>query len=104
MNAFIDEHRSAHGVEPICRALQIAPSGYWLHAARKVWRALSREGVAVARCTVERLMRRRGLRGVIRGKVVRTTVSNPAAPCPLDLVNRQFKAERPNPLWVSDFT
>ena len=139
MNAFIDEHRSAHGVEPICRALQIAPSGYWLHAARrsqprlsaprsgrddvlseriervydanlqvygarKVWRALSREGVAVARCTVERLMRRRGLRGVIRGKVVRTTVSNPAAPCPLDLVNRQFKAERPNELWVSDFT
>jgi putative transposase len=139
MNAFIDEHRSAHGVEPICRALQIAPSGYWLHAARraqprlrparsvrddaladniervwnnnlqvygarKVWRQLGREGIAVARCTVERLMGRRGLRGVIRGKVVRTTVSNPATPCPLDLVKRRFKADRPNQLWVSDFT
>jgi transposase InsO family protein len=58
----------------------------------------------VARCTVERLMRRLGLRGVMRGKVVRTTISDAKAPCPLDRVNRQFRAERPNQLWVSDFT
>ena len=58
----------------------------------------------VARCTVERLMRRLGLRGVMRGKVVRTTVSDRKAACPLDRVNRQFKADRPNQLWVSDFT
>jgi putative transposase len=75
-----------------------------IYGADKVWRQLQREGVAVARCTVERLMRRQGLRGVTRGKVVRTTVSNPAVPCPLDRVNRQFRAERPNQLWVSDFT
>lgn len=60
--------------------------------------------MAVARCTVERLMRRRGLRGVIRGKVLRTTISNAATPFPADKVNRQFKAERPNQLWVSDFS
>ena len=58
----------------------------------------------VARCTVERLMRQMGLRGVVRGKPVRTTVSDPARPCPLDQVNRQFRAERPDALWVSDFT
>ena len=65
---------------------------------------MNREGVEVARCTVERLMRRLGLRGVRRDKVVRTTVSDNKAPCPLDKVNRQFQAERPNQLWVSDFT
>lgn len=136
---FIDEHRDVHGVEPICKVLQIAPSGYRRHAALgrepqrrcarvqrdellapqiervwranlqvygadKVWRQLAREGTVVARCTVERLMRRHGLRGVMRGKVVRTTISDSKAPCPLDRVNRQFKAERPNQLWVSDFT
>jgi transposase InsO family protein len=69
-----------------------------------VWRQLLREGVVVARCTVERLMRQMGLRGVVRGKKVRTTISNPATPCPLDRVNRQLRAERPNALWVSDFT
>ena len=58
----------------------------------------------MARCTVEGLMRRLGLRGVMRGKVVRTTISDNKAPCPLDRVNRQFKADRPNQLWVSDFT
>ena len=139
MRAFVDQHRDAHGVEPICRVLQIAPSSYRRHAARlrtpalcspraqrdealvphiervwranlqvygakKVWRQLHREGHAAARCTVERLMRRQGLRGVIRGKVVRTTIPDPKAPCPLDKVNRQFKADRPNQLWVSDFT
>ena len=75
-----------------------------VYGVRKVWRQLLREGWQVARCTVERLMRRLGLRGVIRGKVVKTTVSDKAQPCPLDRVNRQFHADRPNALWVSDFT
>jgi len=71
---------------------------------RKVWRQLLREGIAVARCTVARLMRTMGLQGVVRGRTVRTTISNAAAPSPLDHVNRQFTAPRPNALWVSDFT
>ena len=135
----MDQHRTTHGVEPICKALQIAPSGYWRHAARqrkpdlrsaraktddtlipkiqqvwqanmqvygadKVWHQMNREGIIVARCTVERLMKRLGLQGTRRGKVVRTTVPDKALPCPLDRVNRQFKADRPNQLWVSDFT
>jgi transposase InsO family protein len=139
IRAFIDTHREAYGVEPICKVLQIAPSGYRRHAARqrnpesqceraksdaalaprveqvwqsnlqvygadKVWRQLRREGFEVARCTVERLMRRLGLRGVVRGKVARTTFGDPKAACPLDRVNRHFKADRPNQLWVSDFT
>jgi putative transposase len=75
-----------------------------VYGADKVWRQLKREGIAVARCTVERLMHKQGLVGVRRGKVVRTTVANSAAPCPRDHVNRQFVAARPNQLWVSDFT
>ena len=139
MIAFIDEHRGAYGVEPICRILPIAPSTYHEHAARcadpsrlparaqrdaelqaeirrvfeenlrvygvrKVWRQLRREGVQIARCTVARLMRDMGLAGVIRGKPVRTTMSDKAAPCPLDRANRQFRVPAPNMLWVSDFT
>jgi putative transposase len=75
-----------------------------VYRVRKVWRQLLREGIAVARCTVARLMRTMGLQGVVRGTRVRTTISNAAAPCPLDRVNRQFTASRPNALWVSDFT
>jgi putative transposase len=75
-----------------------------VYGADKVWKQLNRERHVVARCTVERLMRRLGLRGVMRGKVVRTTISDAKAPCPLDRVNRVFKAQRPNQLWVSDFT
>ena len=75
-----------------------------VYGADKVWKQMNREGVEVARCTVERLMRRMGLRGVIRGKVVRTTIPDARTACPLDRVNRQFKADRPNQLWVSDFT
>jgi transposase InsO family protein len=75
-----------------------------VYGADKVWRQLNREGVRVARCTVERLMKRLGLEGVRRGKVVRTTVPDKNAPCPLDRVHRQFRADRPNQLWVSDFT
>jgi len=139
MIAFIDDHRQAHGVEPICRVLPIALSTYHAHVAkrvdpsrlsardrrdaalkeevrrvfeanfrvygvRKVWRQLQREGFDVARCTVARLMRAMGLEGIIRGKPIRTTVSDKAAPCPLDHVNRQFHAPAPNMLWVSDFT
>jgi len=139
MIAFIDDHREAHGVEPICRVLAIAPSTYHAQAARradpsrccdrarrdavlkpeiervwrenfgvygvrKVWRQLGREGIEVARCTVARLMAELSLSDAVRGKPVRTTRSNPAAPCPQDRVNRQFQAPRPNALWLSDFT
>ena len=75
-----------------------------VYGVRKVWRQLRRQEIEVARCTVARLMRAMGLRGVVRGKAVRTTVSDKAAPCPLDRVNRDFKAPRPNVLWVADFT
>jgi putative transposase len=139
MIAFIEDHRDAYGVEPICGMLRIAPSTYHarvarradparasprarrdlvlmeqirrvhaanfgVYGARKVWRQLAREGTVVARCTVERLMRRMGLRGVVRGKETRTTIADKASPCPADKVNRQFRAPRPNVLWVSDFT
>ena len=77
---------------------------YAVYGVRKVWRQMKREGFDVARCTVARLMKAHGLQGVIRGKSVRTTVSDKAAPRPLDLVNRQFRAPRPNVLWLSDFT
>jgi len=75
-----------------------------VYGADKVWKQLNREGIAVARCTVERLMKQLGLRGVRRGERVRTTISEVSAPRPLDRVNRQFKADRPNQLWISDFT
>lgn len=75
-----------------------------VYGADKVWRQLNREGVSVARCTVERLMRHMQLQGARRGKVVRTTLADKAAACPLDKVNRHFRADKPNQLWVSDFT
>jgi len=75
-----------------------------VYGADKVWKQMNREHVAVARCTVERLIKQLGLRGVMRGKRVRTTVPDAIAPRSLDRVNRQFKAARPNQLWVSDFT
>ncbi len=77
---------------------------FQVYGVRKVWRQLQREGYCVARCTVARLMRIMGLQGIIRGKPVKTTVSEKAAPCPLDRVNRHFKAPAPNMLWLSDFT
>ena len=79
-------------------------ANWQVYGADKVWRQMNREGIVVARCTVERLMRQLGLQGARRGKKVRTTISDTKAPCPLDRVNRVFKAERPNQLWVSDFT
>ncbi|WP_343808672.1 IS3 family transposase, partial [Paenochrobactrum glaciei] len=139
MIAFIEDHRSSFGVEPICRLLPIAPSTYYdrvriardparasdraksdavmcseisrvyaenrkVYGARKVWHALRREGHDVARCTVERLMRTLGLQGVVRGKKVITTNPDTSRPCLHDKVNRQFSAQQPNQLWVSDFT
>jgi len=83
---------------------RVHDENFQVYGARKVWRQLLRDGITVARCTVERLMRRMGLQGVVRGKTTKTTISNKAAACPADLVNRNFQAERPNRLWVSDFT
>jgi putative transposase len=134
MIAYIDQHKHRYGVEPICQLLPIAPSTYYQHTkgprsaravrdaqlkveisrvhaehfgvygARKVWRQLHREGIAVARCTVERLMRELGLEGVRRGKPRRTTTPDPSATRPADLVERDFSATRPNQLWVADLT
>jgi putative transposase len=132
---FITEHKARWGVEPICRELQIAPSSYYaaisrppsarqrrderlkiairrvwddhrqVYGADKVWAQLKREETPVARCTVERLMRELGLRGVVRGQTsVRTTLGDEASNRPLDLVARQFRAPAPNRLWVADLT
>ena len=133
--SFIETNKARWGVEPICRVLQVAPASYYaavsrppsaravrdatlkevitrvwqehrgVYGADKVWAQLRREGVAVARCTVERLMRALGLRGVVRGKTsVRTTLGDAAAARPADLVQRQFRAPAPNRLWVADLT
>ena len=75
-----------------------------VYGARKVWKQARREAIPVARCTVERLMRELGLRGVLRGRRVKTTIADEQAERPRDLVNRQFVAERPNQLWVADLT
>ncbi|MGG5754107.1 IS3 family transposase [Zafaria sp. Z1313] len=134
MCSFIEEHRGEHGVEPICRELQIAPSTYYAHrtrkpsarsvrdgeltaeiqrihkknfsvyGARKVHAQLRREGTEVARCTVERLMRAEGLRGVSRAKGPRTTKPAPETGRPADLVERRFSAEAQDRLWVADIT
>ena len=132
--AYIDAHRDRFGVEPICWVLQFAPSTYWsakrrvpsarsrrdadlkaqiarvhaenfgVYGAPKVWAQFNREGHRVARCTVERLMRDLGLRGVVRGKPKRTTVADTAVQRPRDLVERRFSAVAPNRLWVADLT
>src|SRR5262249_43044262 len=83
---------------------RVFEENFRVYGVRKVCRQLKREGHDVARCTVARLMQTLGLQGVIRGKPVRTTISDKATPCPLDHVNRQFKAAHPNALWLSDFT
>jgi putative transposase len=83
---------------------RVYDSNFGVYGVRKVWWQLLREGIGVARCTVERLMRAMGLQGVIRGRTVRTTIGDKTTPCPLDHVNRQFHAPAPNRLWLSDFT
>jgi transposase InsO family protein len=75
-----------------------------VYGVRKVWHQMRREGFDIARCTVARLMKEIGIEGVIRGKTPKTTIPDKALPCPLDRVNRQFRAPAPNVLWVSDFT
>jgi putative transposase len=134
MIAYIHANRDRFGVEPICRVLPIAPSTYYdatrrpasaralrdqelkaeigrvhaehfgVYGARKVWRQLHREGIAVARCTVERLMGELHLEGARRGKARRTTTPDQGPPRPADLVERNFSAQRPNQLWVADLT
>ena len=134
MIAYIDANRDRFGVEPICQLLPIAPSTYHaaknrplsaralrdeelkaeirrvhaehfgVYGARKVWRQLHREGIAVARCTVERLMGELHLEGVRRGRPHRTTTPDTVAARPADLVERDFSAQRPNQLWVADLT
>lgn len=96
--------RARRDIELKPEVARVFAENYEVYGVRKVWRQMKREGYGVARCTVERLMLSLGLQGVIRGKPVRTTVSDKAAPCPLDHVNRQFRAPAPNCLWVSDFT
>jgi transposase InsO family protein len=83
---------------------RVFAQNFQVYGARKVWLQMNREGLRVARCTVERLMKGLGLQGVVRGRPIKTTVSDKTAPCPLDRVNRHFKAPAPNMLWVSDFT
>jgi putative transposase len=133
MIAYLHEHKDRFGVEPICRVLPIAPSTYYharrpasaravrdtelkteivrvhaenfgVYGARKVWRQLHREGITVARYTVERLMGELDLEGVRRGKTRRTTTPDAATVRPADLVERDFSASRPNQLWVADLT
>jgi hypothetical protein len=132
MTAYIDANRDRFGVEPICRVLPIAPSTYHaasrrpasaragrdaklkgeiarvhaehfgVYGARKLWRQRHREGIVVARCTVERLMGELGLEGVRRGKARRTTTPEAATVRPVDLVERQFRPAGPDRLWVAD--
>jgi transposase InsO family protein len=83
---------------------RVHAANFGVYGARKVWRQLGREGVVVARCTVERLMRQMGLHGAVRGKETRTTIADKATPCPADKVNRQFRAPQPDRLWLADFT
>jgi transposase InsO family protein len=83
---------------------RVYEENFRVYGARKVWRQLRREAFGVARCTIERLMHSLGLQGVVRGRRCRTTIADESAERPLDRVNRQFHASRPNELWVADFT
>ena len=83
---------------------RIWDANFQVYGQRKIWRQLAREGVRAARCTVARLMKSMDLKGAVRGKPHRTTIADTRAPCPLDRVDRNFKAPRPNALWVADFT
>jgi len=83
---------------------RVHTANYGVYGARKVWLQLNREGIPVARCTVERLMHRHGLTGAVRGKVKRTTIADPSAPRARDLVRRHFAPLAPDRLWVADIT
>jgi putative transposase len=131
---FVNQHRERFGVEPICDVLQVAPSTYYaavsrppsarqiedekltvdllrvyeenqqVYGAEKLWTQMNREGIAVGRDRVARLMRAQSLAGEVRGKVWRTTFSSETGPRPADLVDRKFEAPAPNRLWVADLT
>ena len=89
----------------LCQEIRrVFEENFGVYSVREVWRQMLRDGTRIARCTVARLMRQMELKGVIRSKAVKTTVSDKTAPCPLDRVNRQFRAPAPNMLWLSDFT
>jgi putative transposase len=103
-NPQLDCARAQRDQQLIAEIQRVWHANWQVYGADKVWKQMNREGIRVARCTVERLMRQLGLAGARRGKTLRTTVPNASAPCPLDRVNRHFHAQRPNELWVSDFT
>ena len=90
--------RVIRDAELLTQIRRVHEDNYGVYGARKVWLQLRREGIQVARCTVERLMKTDGLRGVVRGAKIRTTKPDPAAARPEDLVERQFTARRPNQL------
>jgi putative transposase len=96
--------RAQKDIELAKEIRRVHEENFQVYGARKVWKQLGREGITAARCTVERLMRALGLEGVVRGRRCRTTVGDDSANRPVDLVNREFKADRPNQLWVADFT
>jgi putative transposase len=96
--------RVIRDAELLAQIRRVHADNYGVYGARKVWRQLRREGIHGARCTVERLMKADGLHGVIRGAKIKTTKPDPKVARPEDLVERQFKAQRPNQLWVVDFT
>lgn len=96
--------RQHRDTELIAHIQRVHTANYGVYGARKVWLALNREGITVARCTVERLMGKLGLAGAVRGKTRRTTITDPSAARPADLVSRQFSPPAPNRLWVADLT
>ena len=96
--------RVIRDVELLAQIRRVHADNYGVYGARKVWRQLQRDGIVVARCTVERLMNADRPHGVVRGATIRTTKPDPAVRRPEDLVERQFTAQRPNQLWVVDFT
>jgi transposase InsO family protein len=96
--------RAKRDAELSVQIRRVFDENFGVYGVRKVWKQRAREGIAVARCTVARLMKTMGLEGVVRGRRRKTTIRDKATPCPQDKVNRQFAADRPNQLWVSDFT
>ena len=103
-NPALQPARAQRDAELIPQIQRVWQENLQVYGADKVWKQMHREGIRVARCTVERLMRQLGLQGARRGKGVRTTVPAPKMPCPQDRVHRVFQADRPDQLWVSDFT
>jgi len=96
--------RSRRDAQLVGEIERVHKANFGVYGVRKVWRQLGRENVVTARCTVERLMRKMGLQGVVRGRRCRTTIADGSAVLPGDLVKRDFRAQRPNQLWVADFT